>query len=542
MSSLPKSVAEVISDHVTLELECIDRMYLNAYVPLLQTPGGVAWYLRQLKGYPYASTAVLAPNTREFVTSIERFSREEGIDLIRFQKGQRKDDVTQEYLSQHDGSEGVLYIGKAQEKARVPRTERRRSERTGKTYPWIIKSTAMVNHYYNYFFDDDFGPGFLKFCSYFPYNAKLCINGHEYLKRQLTKKGIGFEALDNGILNCEDPRRMQRIADGLTDKKIDRLYRKWLRILPHPFSASDRRDGCIYDLSILQAEFALTQILDRPLSGRLFFEQVIRENLDIGRPGQVQLIFNRRVTKRTPGSFRTRVITRDVTPTLHLQYKRSSIHQYHKDGGTGVGQGIRTEATINNTYDFYIGRRLHNLPALREVGFSANRRLLDVERISHDCSIGEDTFREVQSPIVAEGQRAPALRFADSRVQSLFLTLLLFIFVPRGFANRDLRRRMAQLSGKEPGQITPGQMTYDLRRLRLHGIIERIPRTHRYRITEHGLRVAMFFTRVHARIFRPGLSLVMPNAPPESGPKLQRTFEALQNEIISLCDDAKLAS
>jgi hypothetical protein len=101
----------------------------------------------------------------------------EAIDLIAFEKGQRKDDVTQKYLREFRKSEGVLYVGKAQEKARVMRTERRRCSRTGATYPWIVQSTAMVNHYYFYGVDEDFGPFFLKFCSYFPYNAKLCING-----------------------------------------------------------------------------------------------------------------------------------------------------------------------------------------------------------------------------------------------------------------------------------------------------------------------------------------------------------------------------
>ena len=176
--------------------------------------------------------------------------------------------------------------------------------------------------------DDDFGPFFLKFCSYFPYNAKLCINGHEYLKRQLTKRGIAFEPLDNGILRCADPEAMQRLADGLTADKIDALLRKWLALLPHPFSASDRERGIRYDISMLQAEFARTEVFDRPLAGRVFFEEVVRENLDMGRPDHVQLIFNRRVSRGTPTRHRTRVITDGVIPSLHVDYKRSRIKQY----------------------------------------------------------------------------------------------------------------------------------------------------------------------------------------------------------------------
>ena len=145
----------------------------------------------------------------------------------------------------------------------------------------------MVNHYYIYAVDRDFGPFFLKFCTYFPFNAKLCINGHEYAKRQLAQAGIAFEALDNGILSCADPERLQAICDGLSAAKIDGLLRKWLRILPHPFTGADRTAGYRYDISILQAEFSTTQVLDRPVHGRLFFEQVIRENLDLGRPEEI---------------------------------------------------------------------------------------------------------------------------------------------------------------------------------------------------------------------------------------------------------------
>ncbi|MGC8534637.1 MAG: hypothetical protein ACP5QR_03785 [Rhizomicrobium sp.] len=174
--NIARSVSEVLRDHVTLQIEGIDRMYLNVYVPTLQTAGAVVGYLHVHKGQRFASTVAVAPMTEAFIGKIERFVADEGIDLVAFEKSQRKDAVTQRYLKGFRAEEGVLYVGKAQEKARVLRTERRKSRYTGGTYPWIVESTAMVNHYYFYCVDQDFGPFFLKFCSYFPYNAKLCIN------------------------------------------------------------------------------------------------------------------------------------------------------------------------------------------------------------------------------------------------------------------------------------------------------------------------------------------------------------------------------
>jgi hypothetical protein len=533
--SIPHSVAAVIRNHVTLEVEGIDRMYLNVYQPKLQTEKQAACFFRYHRGLPVASSALMGVMTRDFLRQVDEFVAREKISVVHFEKGQRKDDVAADYRARFTENEGVLFLGKAQEKAPVFRTESR-TDAAGNKYPWIVKSATPVNQFYFYCVDDDFGPFFLKFCTYFPYNAKLCINGHEYLKRQLAKEGIAFEALDNGIRSCADPKRMQAIADGLSADTIDALLRKWLARLPHPYPADDRAAGYRYNLSIWQAEFSLTQVLDRPQTGRIFFEEIIRENLDLGRPDQVQLIFDRRVTKRTPSRFRTRVLTEGVAPSLHVDYKSSKIKQYHKEG-----RALRTETTINNPRDFKINKGLNNLPALREIGFKANRRLLDVQQLSHDCSIGEDAFRRVNEPVQVNGQRASALRFADPMVLALFSALLVFRLLPRGFSNRELRNHWAPLLGKTPQSITPGQMTYHLRRLRLHRLIERVPKSHRYRVTDQGWRTLLFCTRCYNRCLRPGLAQVIPEEA-LSDTALRRRFDQLDEAIEHNLADQRLAA
>jgi len=284
-------------------------------------------------------------------------------------------------------------------------------------------------------------------------------------------------------------------------------------VLPHPFTAADRRAGYRYDISILQAEFSLTQVLDRPLSGRVFFEEVIRDNLDAGRPDHVSLIFDRRIltrgTRPTPGRFRTRVITEGVTPSLHLDYKSSRLKQYFK-----LNRAARTECTINDAHDFGIGRRLHNLPALGEIGFSANRRLLEVQRISCDPTAGAGAYHQVCQPLVIDQQRVPALRFDAPTTQALLVALVCLRLRPNGFANRDLRELLAPLLGLAASAMTPGRMTYHLRRLRLHGLIERIPHTHRYTVTDFGLAAAVFLTRAHARFITGGLAQLLGPDPP----------------------------
>jgi hypothetical protein len=532
---IAQSVARILADHVRLTVEAIDRIYLNVYVPRLQCAYGAVSFFREQRGQPMASSVLMAPMSRGFVAELDRFAARHRLPLVLFAKGQRKDDVMAEHLHRFTAEEGIVFIGKAQERASVFRTQKRHGARSGRAYPWIVKSTAMVNHYYIYAVDRDFGPFFLKFCTYFPFNAKLCLNGHEYAKRQLGRRGIAYQALDNGVLSCADPVALQQICDGLSAAAIDGLLRKWLPCLPHPFTAADRQAGYRYDISILQAEFSLTQVLDRPVHGRLFFEQVIRENLDLGRPEQVQLIFARRITRRTPGRMRTRILTQGVTPSLHLYYKNTRIKQYHKEQ-----RALRTETTINNTYDFGIGKRLHNLPKLRDIGFAANRRLLEVECLSHDCILAEDTFRRINGPIEHAGQRASGLRFADPRIHPLWHALILFRLLPNGFRRANLRPVLADLCGRDPQTLGPGAMTYQLRRLRLHGIIQRLPNSYSYRVTQTGFRIALFFTRTYNRLLRPGLAAILPKhaALPTA---LTRSFDTLESHIAARINELALA-
>jgi hypothetical protein len=538
--TLPRTVSDVVTDHVTFEVECIDRMYLNVYVPKLQYAAGIVGYVHRQLGLPVASTAPLAKITDGFSAAIRRFAADQGVPWVDFMKGQRKDDVMHEHLAGFEAagrSEGVLFVGRAQEKTVLFRTEKRRDVE-GRSYPWIVKSTGLVNHFYVYAVDADFGPFFLKFCSYFPYNAKLCINGHEWAKRQATGAGIGHTAMDNAFAAIDDVAAVQAICDDLGPAQIDALLRKWLARLPHPFTPADRAAGYRYDISILQAEFSLTQMLDKPVSGRIFFEQVIRDNLDIGRPDQVGLIFDRRIHRGkqrwTPGRFRTRVITEGVTPSLHVDYKHATIKQYHKEG-----RALRTETTINNTRDFEIGKRLTNLPALREIGFSANRRLLGVQRLSHDPARGAEVFTAVNDPIVTDtGNRVAGLRFADARVHALLSALLVFRLLPHGFTNKDLRALVAELLGRDPQDMSPGQITYDLRRLRLHALISRQPGTHRYHVTDTGLHYALFLTRAHDRLLRSGLAQLADH----TNPHLRTASRAYQSAVDDLARESGLAA
>jgi len=495
------NINDLLRDHVNLEVECIDRLYLNGYVPRLQTSGYLVRFLMDHLDKPIPSPALLGQMTQRFVRAVKEFAGRNGIPMVKFKHGQRKDDIANEIRKKRPVRDGVVFIGVAQEKA-VAFTGHKQNNKGYVRFDYRRDKSVYVNSYYFYLDDKEFGPAFIKVCSYAPWGIKLCLNGHEWAKRQLVRRGIAFESLDNGFFRCDNPEALQAICDSLGAKDIERFFHRWLRRLPLPLDRKARAAGYSWRLSIWQMEVSLTQVFDRPLHGRMFFEEVIRDNLDLGRPDRVQLLFDRKITKRTPGRFRTRVIQRGVHPSLRIEYKKFHLTQYFKEG-----RALRTESTFNDPRDFGVKKSLSNFGYLQTLGRHINRRLLDVQRVSHNCGLsGESVERVVQPSVTEDGQRAPGLKFGDCRVMSLFVALTSFTHLLHGFRNRDLRALVADLLEADPNAYSPGRMTYDLRRLRLKGIIFRQGRTNRYFLTPYGWKVTRLFARLEARVFRPAMT------------------------------------
>src|ERR1700674_614066 len=522
------TIPELLDGHVTLEVECLDRLYLNGYIGKLATGGGLVGFMRGQLAKPVPSPVVLGQVSERFREAVKTQAERDDIPIYQFQHKERKDDIANNFRRQRQVRDDIVFIGVAQEKAQAFN-----GKKVNGQFEFKRDKTVYVNHYYFYIDDEECGPLFLKVCSYAPWSTKLCLNGHEWAKRQLEKKGVAYEALDNGFLSCAAPEQLQQICDSLGPQDIDRVFRKWLKRIPLPLRPQDREAGYDWDLSIWQMEVSLTQIFDRPLRGREFFEEIIRDNLDLGRPDRVQLIFDRVVTKKTPGEFRTRVIQDGVHPSLHINYKNFDLKQYFKGG-----RGCRTEGTFRNPNDFGVNKGLSNLAYLQKIGREINRRLLEVERVSHNSGLSGDSIQRVVQPTVTEdGEKAPALKFGQPRVMALFLALTLFQHLIDGFHNRELRQHVADLLGVDETGYTASQMTYDLRRLRLKGLIFRPPRKNRYFVTPYGWKVARLFSRLESRVFRPAMAMFTANDAVLPFP-LRQSLDRVDAELDLLIYDA----
>src|SRR5215813_2756993 len=295
------NVAELIREHVTLDVKCVDRLYLNGYVPRLQSEGGVVAFLRQAGGRVIPSPAVFGEITTSFRTRLRAWCDEREIPWIEFRKGERKDDLVQKYRDRLRAASGVVLVGVAQERAWA--WTARKSQRGAWVHVTWQRASVYVNHYYIYVIDREWGPAFIKVCGYAPYALKLCLNGHEWAKRQAQHRRRRFTALDNGFLAAANPAAVQALCDSLSAADIEAFFERWLAEVPLPVTRRDRAAGFGYRRSLLQMEVSRTQVFDRPLRGRQFFEVVIRDNLDLGRPDRIQLLFARRVRRDTPSRF-----------------------------------------------------------------------------------------------------------------------------------------------------------------------------------------------------------------------------------------------
>ncbi|MDP2661728.1 MAG: hypothetical protein Q8R28_13455 [Dehalococcoidia bacterium] len=525
----------ILQNHVSLTVSCIDRIYLNGYVPKLYTSGQLCFFLRDHLGYPIPSPALFRPMHDRFVHGVQDFAAERQIQVVHFERGQRKDDVAASYRSRFADAEGVVFIGVAQERAISFKAQESHGAMGG--FFTFSRQPVSVNHYYFYVQDLAWGPAFVKVGTYLPYPVRVCLNGHEWVKQQLRREGIGFESLDNGFLSCEDPQRLQAICDALSPDEVQGFFDRWVERLPWPLTPADRTAGFSHRLAIWQLEVSLTQVFDHPVQGRHFFEELIRENLDLGRPDRVSLLFPTKLTKATPAppyGYRTRVITNGVNPSLHVEHKHSHVKQYFKEE-----RALRTETTINDPGDFYALKGLSHLTYLRAAGAQVNRKLLEAERISQYCTLTQEALDRLQRPTLEVGGRAPGLRFGDPRAMALFHALCSFAYLPQGFRNRDLRPHIAGLLGLDETTYTANKMTYDLRRLRLKGLIHRIPGSTRYTVTTYGLHVALFCSKVYLRILRPGWAALTPD--PDKLPRpLADALLQVDAEVQTLCEAANL--
>jgi len=532
------TISSLLADHVSLQVRSGDRLFLQGYVPRLMTEGQVIRFLLD-RGFPIPSPAVLGTIGRQYADAIDRFVVENEIPVVKFVKGDVKEEIAREHFraAEREDRYGVVMLGVCQEK-----TSAWRGWRDGGPdgHPHFVyrRQSIFPNSYYFYIRDRNWGPSFIKTIAYAPFPVWVYLNGNEWAKQQAAYHQIAFAPLDNGFCSCENPEALAALCNSLSATHVRAFFDRWQAILPSPLSAEDRQRGYVHELAFRQVEISDTRVFDKPAAGRSWFEQTLPDQLTLGRPDQAAVIFGRRVSRRTPGRFHTKIFNRGVEAAIQIHYRASKVKQYFKEG-----RALRTETTVNDTRDFGIGRIVNdtNWNALIQIGHDINQRLLDHQLDACTCAPDATLLeRVVLQSKSDDGLPAPGLRFGEPRTMVLLACLCSFQHLFVGLTNRSLRELIA---GLIPG-YTARHMTYDLRRLRRKGFIQRIPRTHRYQLTREGRRLAVFFTKTYTRIVNPSLAELDPTLPSEIAKRspLADSYRAFERAIEDRIKQATIAA
>jgi hypothetical protein len=313
------NINDVLEGHVALEVECVDRLYLNAYVPILQVGGQVVRFLCGHLGNEIPSPALLGPIGNRFRREVKAFAADRGIPILQLQKpdrtrwDDRKLDHVRPYLerAEREGRFGIVAIVACQEFQWVLSGRNRAVHPKAVSFDFF-KEERRVGIYYFYILDPEFGPGFIKICTYAPWPAKVWLNGHEWAKRQATRAGLAFTALSNGFASCDQPEQLQAICDSFGPGHVQAFFDRWIMTIPTPLTAADRAAGYWWELSMRQVEVSRTLVFDAPRRARGFFEALVADNIGIGRPEEVSLVFARQVRKTTREPFGTRVFSTSI--------------------------------------------------------------------------------------------------------------------------------------------------------------------------------------------------------------------------------------
>lgn len=493
------TLADACGPAVAFTYRSIDRLILNAYIPTLQMPGAMVTFLREVWGKPILSPVVFKALTDRFVAAVHAFTETHGIPVLRATGRTRPGEVAQRALrtAARANRWGVVAVVVHQESARVFTSRHAGGRRTNF---WVREERRLVNHYYFYLRDREYGDGFVRISSYAPFQPRIWLNAHGYLAAQLRRRRVAFRPLDNCVVEVADPAALAEIAQQFDARLVEQIARRWLGWVPDPLTAAERAAGYPWRLSIYQAEFSDNVIFRRTEVLNRVYEDLLRDHLHLGRPDMVKVMFDRRIQRNTPGTFKTRLLRQGVVSCLKVFYKKSFLKQDNKGGRV-----LRTELCVNDPRDFRIGRSLVNLGYLGTVAYHAIGRFLKAQAVALTTALDRSTFERLVTPSVEGGQHVAGLRFGTPQVMRLLAALGCAGLTFKAFSHAELRATLVERFGADAADVTLARLSYQMAKLRGKGLLRKVDSRNRYTLTDRGYRAALYFTKLHQRLLSPAL-------------------------------------
>jgi hypothetical protein len=509
---------------------CFDRMLCSARVQHFHFPAAVCGYLMRRHQVRTVTASLLKSISAEYHAWLESTAEQRGIPLVEPPREVRRTDWVQPYFDQLGGRDGVAVILRVREQ-----------ERIAVGYPsrgnLVELAQRFINLYYFYLQHPTCGRMWLRLSPYFPFPARVCLNGHEWLAIRLRQEGIAFTQRDNAFVDCANPQRLQELADAFAPEAIsaavEGILQQWL---PY-FGPDDLARGYRHRLFVWQVEYCDNLIFHQQAALHRLFERLLDVNRSIGQPERLAIVFGRKQFRPDTRTGETVVkVTSLRTPVLRSGYQSTSLKQYVKDRTL-----LRTETTCHQLGDLKLPKDIKNLPRLREVLGQSNQRYLNAQQDVLATYVDRGQLERLRQPTISPaGRRTPGLRVDDLRLLAVWQALTCIVhLVGRGtFRTKDLLAHVQQTLNRHDYQMS--QLRYDLSKLRGKGLVERLPGTHRYRLTAEGYRVGVLYCKLYHRLYAPLTAAVLAPQPHDNRlltynrTRLDRLYGALSDALQKL--------
>jgi hypothetical protein len=537
-------LSEVFGERVQFRYTCLDRIVLHGYLTGLQRPEQLVYFFHDVVGVDCIEPKVLMGRTAAYRSWVDQFTQGQDIPVLAAPKGVRKEELVRPYYGKLGPHEGIACVLTSLENNRtfISYAPQRTPRSGDENYRRIEAGRKRFLHDYWYVWDPIMGPMSLRVATYLPFTITCYLNGHHFVSERLRQAGVALYQQDNAILSVADPVALQAAADALTPTVLQERCDYWAAKVAPQFSPAERAAVDLrYRYSLAQIELATDVIFEQPSPLRALFRRAVELGLLLGGADRTTHLFGRQITRRYGGKLQTVLDRRNEGhPVLRSYYQTSFVKQYEK-----AETLLRTETCINNTYHLNVGRRLENLPTLVERMAETNQRFLDAQAELLASTVDQGELARLAQPVQVGKRRVPGLRLQDDRVIRLLDVLLHPGSFVADWTSRDALARLLDRHRLTETDYRLTQLRYDLGKLRAHGLVERIGRTRRYRLTAPGLKLGVLLVKFRTRLLGPLTTLVTASAPqPQTtnDSAVEAAFRQVDLAIDHLCTTLGLKS
>jgi len=487
---------------IEFEYRCFDRLLLNGLIQPFQQPERVLGFFNTYREGKRVTRKALAEIADQFQHWVKNRSEKWGAPILEPPEGtgddSRRDRLLDAYF-QNPKPNQVVAILKAREPARILVAIGDKNNDS----PHLEYKQRWVNQFNFYVNDSRWGRMFIRMCPYFPFSARVCLNQHHWLAARMNEEGIDFQQSTNAFLKCSNPARLQELADSLSARDLLQCGQKWLAAFTPFITDKERKQaGCQHRLFFAQVEYCDNLIFHRRASVDEITQRLLDLNRNIGQPKKITTIFGRKVTKEYKGKLQSVIEDLDLpNPVIRSHYAHGFAKQYVRDDRL-----LRTEPATNNVYDYGVKKDVENLPQLRERMSAIIDNYHNVQQDVMETFIDRGQLRKLAEPtVLSNGRRIPGLKLDHPRQLAVMHSLVRFANIAAGghFTTADLYAPALDALGRTESEYSLASFRYDLSKLRAKGLIERIPKSRRYRLVGKGYSICVAFLKLFERIYAP---------------------------------------